>query len=266
MVDLIEERHQRPTSGWTMLPASLVLVALGPILVLTGSPLLILAGILCGPLFVVSLFGFQAVQPNNARVLLLFGEYVGTIRESGFFWVNPFYTKKPVSLRVRNFETGSTTTPETKDAAGKVLTHKTRSGGRPSKVNDRDGNPIEISAGAVRAAPNLGCISGRASPECRGGQRDRVPRADGRRRLPLIADRSSAGSARDPSRPQRMADCRPASGAAAVGCQPRRSPAGRVSRPGRSGRGRALGRLPPVQSGPGSHVPRESQDTPRAAR
>jgi regulator of protease activity HflC (stomatin/prohibitin superfamily) len=50
---------------------------------------------------------------------------------------------------VRNFETGSVTTPEVKDAAGKVLTQKTRSSGRPSKVNDRDGNPIEISAVVV---------------------------------------------------------------------------------------------------------------------
>ena len=98
---------------------------------------------------VVSLAGFQAVAPNAARAFLLFGEYKGSTIESGFYWVNPFYSKKRISLRVRNFETGSVTTPETKDATGKILQHKSRSSGRPSKVNDRDGNPIEISAVVV---------------------------------------------------------------------------------------------------------------------
>ncbi len=98
----------------------------------------------------ISLFGFQAVAPNQARVLLLFGVYRGSIIDSGFYWVNPFYTKKKVSLRVRNFETGSTETAEQKDpTTGKVVTAKTRTAGRPSKVNDRDGNPVEISAVVV---------------------------------------------------------------------------------------------------------------------
>ncbi|MBL6831379.1 MAG: SPFH domain-containing protein [Pirellulales bacterium] len=144
------ERAVRPAPGWLMLFACLVLVVLTPTLIVAGAvagtPVLVVPGILCGVGFLVSLFGFQAVQPNDARVLLLFGDYVGTIRESGFFWVNPFYTKKRISLRVRNFETGSVTTPEVKGADGKVLSQKSRSAGRPSKVNDRDGNPIEISA------------------------------------------------------------------------------------------------------------------------
>lgn len=146
----MQERTIRPAPGWLMLFACLVLVVLTPTLIVAGAvagtPVLVVPGILCGVGFLVSLFGFQAVQPNDARVLLLFGDYVGTIRESGFFWVNPFYTKKRISLRVRNFETGSVTTPEVKGADGKVLSHKSRSAGRPSKVNDRDGNPIEISA------------------------------------------------------------------------------------------------------------------------
>ncbi|MEM7457000.1 MAG: SPFH domain-containing protein [Planctomycetota bacterium] len=98
---------------------------------------------------ITMLFGFQAVPPNGARVLLLFGHYKGTITESGFYFVNPFYSKRKVSLRVRNFETGSITTPEKKDQAGKIVQHKSRSAGRPSKVNDKDGNPIEISAVVV---------------------------------------------------------------------------------------------------------------------
>jgi regulator of protease activity HflC (stomatin/prohibitin superfamily) len=91
----------------------------------------------------------MAIAPNDSRVLLLFGDYRGTVKESGFFWVNPFYSKKKVSLRIRNFETGSSSTPEQKDSAGKVLQAKGRTASRPSKVNDRDGNPIDISAVVV---------------------------------------------------------------------------------------------------------------------
>ncbi|MCR9295731.1 MAG: SPFH domain-containing protein [bacterium] len=107
-----------------------------------GSAILLLAGVL-------GLCGFMAIAPNQARVLLLFGDYKGSVVQSGFFWVNPFFSKKKISLRIRNFETGSTTTPEKKDAAGQVVTQKSRTAGRPSKVNDRDGNPIEISAVVV---------------------------------------------------------------------------------------------------------------------
>ena len=90
--------------------------------------------------------GLVAIQPNSARVLLLFGDYQGTLKESGFYWVNPFLTKKRISLRIRNFETGAIHTAEKKDAAGTIVTQKSRTAGRPSKVNDRDGNPIDISA------------------------------------------------------------------------------------------------------------------------
>jgi regulator of protease activity HflC (stomatin/prohibitin superfamily) len=65
------------------------------------------------------------VQPNNGVVLQLFGHYVGTCREAGLRWTNPFYTKRPVSLRVRNFESGKL------------------------KVNDLEGSPIEIAAVVV---------------------------------------------------------------------------------------------------------------------
>jgi regulator of protease activity HflC (stomatin/prohibitin superfamily) len=88
-------------------------------------------------------------QPNEARVLLLFGDYHGSVHDSGFFWVNPFYSKKKISMKVRNFETGSLRTPETKDEKGHVVHHKSRTSGRPSKVNDREGNPIDISAVVV---------------------------------------------------------------------------------------------------------------------
>jgi len=66
--------------------------------------------------------GLFAVQPNLARVMQLFGRYAGTVREQGLRWTNPLYTRHAVSLRVRNFESGKL------------------------KVNDNDGNPIEIGA------------------------------------------------------------------------------------------------------------------------
>lgn len=73
----------------------------------------------------VAIAGFFQVQPNQGMVLTLFGSYKGTVREMGLHWANPFYQKKSVSLRVRNFETPRL------------------------KVNDKDGNPIEIAAVVV---------------------------------------------------------------------------------------------------------------------
>jgi regulator of protease activity HflC (stomatin/prohibitin superfamily) len=150
---MIAEKKLRPMSGWSMLVACLVLLGLVPVLFIGGaaaeSLMMVFPAFGCLVGLILLVFGFQAVQPNDARALLLFGEYQGSIVESGFFWVNPFYSKKRISLRVRNFETGSITTPGVTDAAGKVLTHKTHSAGRPSKVNDRDGNPVDISAVVV---------------------------------------------------------------------------------------------------------------------
>ncbi|MCU0720165.1 MAG: hypothetical protein MUC83_10720, partial [Pirellula sp.] len=57
-----------------------------------AGPILILLGCGMGAVCFVSLFGFMPIQPNEARVLLLFGNYIGTVKESGFFWVNPFYS------------------------------------------------------------------------------------------------------------------------------------------------------------------------------
>ena len=64
--------------------------------------------------------GFFTLQPNEATLLSFFGPYVGTVRKDGFYWVNPFYSKRKISLRARNLE------------------------GAKLKVNDKRGNPIEI--------------------------------------------------------------------------------------------------------------------------
>ncbi|MCE9638628.1 MAG: SPFH domain-containing protein, partial [Betaproteobacteria bacterium] len=77
------------------------------------------------PIIVAAVFmaiGFLVLKPNESAVLTLFGRYIGTVRNSGFHWVNPFYAKQKVSLRVRNF-----TTPTL-------------------KVNDKVGNPIDVAA------------------------------------------------------------------------------------------------------------------------
>ena len=70
--------------------------------------------------FLISLFGFTVVNPNGSCVLILFGAYSGTIKDNGFFWINPLNIKVRISLRARNFDS------------------------EPIKVNDKIGNPIKI--------------------------------------------------------------------------------------------------------------------------
>ncbi|MCX6333630.1 MAG: SPFH domain-containing protein [Bacteroidia bacterium] len=77
-------------------------------------------GVLLLLLFSFTVIGFTVVNPNGACVMVLFGAYKGSIRENGYFWVNPFYTKRKISLRARNFNS------------------------EPIKVNDKIGNPIKI--------------------------------------------------------------------------------------------------------------------------
>jgi regulator of protease activity HflC (stomatin/prohibitin superfamily) len=154
------EKTYRPMNGWFPLFVTLIMIVGGPWLIISNAIalgnyggrqdlLLMILGIIVLLLGILSIFGFMAIQPNQARVLLLFGKYKGSALESGFYWVNPFFSKKKISLRIRNFETGSIHQPEQKSAQGQVIQAKTRTSGKPSKVNDRDGNPIEISAVVV---------------------------------------------------------------------------------------------------------------------
>ena len=76
-------------------------------------------------LFIFTLPGFFLVNPNTSKVILLFGKYIGTVKENGFYWANPLYTKKSISLRASNFDSERV------------------------KVNDKLGNPIMISTIAV---------------------------------------------------------------------------------------------------------------------
>ena len=156
----MKERIFKPIPGWGPTVLLVTLIVAGPALFVTlavssGSEDFWPAGFfgicagLCVLLGFFGLFGCMPVQPNQARVLLLFGNYIGSVVESGFYWTNPLYNKKKISLRIRNFETGTTRTPEEKDASGRVIKKESRQPGRPSKVNDRDGNPIEMSAVVV---------------------------------------------------------------------------------------------------------------------
>lgn len=154
---MIKETTYQAHAGWFYLFLFLGLLIAGPAVMIHHavmhhvSPPAWKIAFLVSSLLVgfTGLFGFMAISPNDSRALLLFGHYKGTVKKSGFFWVNPFYSKKRVSLRVRNFETGSTVMPEQKTAEGRVIAAKGHTSGRPSKVNDRDGNPIEISAVVV---------------------------------------------------------------------------------------------------------------------
>ncbi len=150
---MLQEKPFKAASGWQALLITLLLLATAVFLFFDNarvfSPFKVFSSVGLLLVFIVSLFGFIAVPPNAARALLLFGSYMGTVKNSGFYWVNPFFSKKKLSLRVRNFETGSTRTADKKGDMGTVIEKGSRTSGQPSKVNDRDGNPIEISAVVV---------------------------------------------------------------------------------------------------------------------
>jgi len=147
------EKTFAPKTGWGPLCWILILFVTSITTFVMGigreEAVLIVGALIGFGAAVIGVCGFMPVPPNESRVLLLFGEYKGTVRETGFFWVNPFFSKRKLSLRIRNFETGSTSTPEEKNQAGQVVKQSGRTPGKPSKVNDRDGNPVDISAVVV---------------------------------------------------------------------------------------------------------------------
>lgn len=131
----MQERAAFGLPGPLALGLLLVLGAVGALLLLAAIP----AGVIgLGVVVVLALFllsGFFIVQPNQAMVLTLFGRYVGTERRNGVFWTNPFTSKKSLSLRIRNFNS------------------------ERLKVNDLNGNPIEIAAVVVWRVVNSASAS-----------------------------------------------------------------------------------------------------------
>ncbi len=111
------EKLKSAASGYMMLVVIILLLSIGIAgLVMMKSPWFV-------ALLLIAIFlsiGFTVINPNKAVVLILFGKYSGTIKDNGFFWVNPFFIRRTISLRARNFDSD------------------------PIKVNDKIGNPIMI--------------------------------------------------------------------------------------------------------------------------
>lgn len=128
---MTRETVRRTISGWVMVPALLAAIALflwRLVVEISAAeePTLTIILLLLGLVLTILLFlGFFIVNPNDAKVTQLFGSYAGTVKTAGFHWANPLLYKKRISLRVRNFE------------SSKI------------KVNDHEGNPIEIAAVVV---------------------------------------------------------------------------------------------------------------------
>ena len=121
------ERPASTANGLLMLLLGLLLIVGGPVVVALNpeSVLHVVGGVVTALLGLLLLCGLYALQPNEGMAILLFGDYRGTDRKTGLRWVLPWYTRKKISLRVRNL---------TSDKL---------------KVNDKRGNPIEIAANVV---------------------------------------------------------------------------------------------------------------------
>jgi regulator of protease activity HflC (stomatin/prohibitin superfamily) len=126
---MIREKEMTGAPGLFLLLLHIAILALSVWSLISGiragSSFTVIAAALITLAVVIGFAGFFIVNPNEAKVLQLFGKYVGSARIAGLRWSNPFYTKKRVSLRVRNFETSKL------------------------KVNDESGNPIEIASVVV---------------------------------------------------------------------------------------------------------------------
>jgi regulator of protease activity HflC (stomatin/prohibitin superfamily) len=119
----VNERPTAALSGWVMAAIWLVLAAATAVFYLVARVHVpVLATILWTLFLVLWLTGFAIVQPNQSRVVILFGRYLGTVRRNGWIWTWPLTIKRTISLRVQNFES-------------QVI-----------KVNDAAGNPVEIAA------------------------------------------------------------------------------------------------------------------------
>ncbi len=125
----MQEKEIHGISGWLML-VLLVATLIGSIVMIIRSATEENGGAAAAFVFVlfvagICLFGLTVVNPNQAKVVQLFGAYKGSLKQQGLWWVNPLTSRRRVSLRVRNFESGKL------------------------KVNDQDGNPIDIAAVVV---------------------------------------------------------------------------------------------------------------------
>lgn len=126
---MLSEKVIKGTSGWLMVFVLLAVLIISVLMlgraIGTETTPLVIFWIIVLLVDLVCWAGFTVVNPNEAKVVQLFGVYKGTIKDQGFLWVNPLTSRRTVSLRIRNFESSHL------------------------KVNDHDGNPIEIAAVVV---------------------------------------------------------------------------------------------------------------------
>jgi regulator of protease activity HflC (stomatin/prohibitin superfamily) len=113
----MKEKEMKPMNGGIVLAIALLIVSAGVFFMTVNQ---VLIGVILAVLGLVLMVGLMVVNPNESVVMVLFGSYTGTVKTNGFFWVNPFYTRKKISLRARNNES------------------------QPIKVNDKLGNPVMI--------------------------------------------------------------------------------------------------------------------------
>jgi regulator of protease activity HflC (stomatin/prohibitin superfamily) len=166
------EKPVQVLSGWIMLPVVILLMLGGPVLFIysisegtnaVGHPFweLFVLGILIEIAGILSLVGLFTLQPNEARVLLLFGEYKGTVRNSGFWWGNPFYSNgarqgliaaqmaavEAKLAAVKGARQGGAQAGAAKTPSRHKISLRARTlNGEKLKVNDKRGNPVEIAA------------------------------------------------------------------------------------------------------------------------
>ncbi len=162
----IHEREVTVHNGWIMLPISILLVLLGPTVFIfsiaagernDGHPLwgLFALGLVIILVSIFILVGFFTLQPNEARVLILFGAYKGTVRQSGFHWGNPFYSNGRSGTAAQSAEAPSLAAAKANlsarksSARNKISLRARNLNGDKLKVNDKRGNPIEIAAVVV---------------------------------------------------------------------------------------------------------------------
>ncbi|MBU1699455.1 MAG: SPFH domain-containing protein [Candidatus Eisenbacteria bacterium] len=126
---MASEKTHSPQSGYAMLFLAILLLAAGVFCLIQGirteNGFLIIGVVGCFIVGLLTMTGLFVINPNDSRVLVLFGTYKGTVKKNGFFWANPFLTKKRITLRARNLNS------------------------EHIKVNDKAGNPIEIAAVVV---------------------------------------------------------------------------------------------------------------------
>jgi regulator of protease activity HflC (stomatin/prohibitin superfamily) len=161
------ERIAKVMGGWTMLPIVLALL-LGALALLfysiiagvrdIGHPYfgLMITAILLEPVAIIMLVGFFTLQPNEARLLVLFGKYKGTVREPGFHWGNPFCSNHathmgPIARAIerQNRKEGGSVAPMAGMSRFKVSLRVRNFSSETLKVNDKRGNPVEIAAVVV---------------------------------------------------------------------------------------------------------------------